>query len=407
MDFSWVFAVIPYVFLGCDGFLLDDRNKPSTTSASFLTEQHYNALFNLIVNERQSRAKLQQQLLHLEQELLATQKGVTDIYHTSADNNATLQLEAKNWNTIRTENNDLKNRYKLLEYEFNALARDHSNLENYTKVLEQEVASLQQLKGVTDLQTVLNVRNETKILREELKITNNSLNSLRNDAEARKQDFVALLNKADSTENKLGFSVKTLNDKLKNQQNQTKLEMKLMQDKIQKLGTYQNQTFKHIHENLTAVEGVQKLSVGKLDLQIHSMSNRAALTVCARSKTYSSGTTIIFPYVQTSYGVSSSIRSALGNSGKFKCEKAGLYLISAYLMTGTASYVELSVIKNGYMISALSFPEITAGAKYRTSTFLTMQSLNINDALEIQTSHNVNIYNDRYSCLSILQLSNS
>ncbi|VDI01448.1 Hypothetical predicted protein [Mytilus galloprovincialis] len=261
MGLSWVFTVILYLFIGCDGFLLDDRNKPSTTSVSFLTDQHYNALFNLIVTERQSRSKLEQQLVRLEQELLATQQGVTDIYHTSANNNATLALEAKNWNTIRTENNDLKNRYNLLEYKFNSLSRNHSNLENYTKALEQEVTSLQQLKGVTDLQTVLSVRNETNILRKELKITNSSLNSVKNEAEARKQDFVALLNKADSIEHKLVFSVETLDNK----QNQTKLEMKLMQDEMQRLGTFQNQTLIRLQENLIAIEKIQNVSVGKLE----------------------------------------------------------------------------------------------------------------------------------------------
>lgn len=56
-------------------------------------------------------------------------------------------------------------------------------------VLEKEFAPLQQLKGITDLQTVMNVCNETNILREELGISYNSLNSVKKEAEAIKQDF--------------------------------------------------------------------------------------------------------------------------------------------------------------------------------------------------------------------------
>lgn len=406
MGFSWVFAVIFYFFLGCEGFLLDDKTKPATTSSALLTDENYNALFNLIVHERQSRAKLEQQLARLERELTATQQGVTDIYHTSTDNNATLETQAKNWNILRTECKDLKTENNLLKMKVDSLDRKHSHLENYTNVLKQELTSLQQLKGITHLQTVLNVRNETTILRKELKITNNSLNSLRNDAEARKQDFVALLNKADSTEQKLEFSIMAFDDKLEYQENQTKLVMKLMQDEMQKFGTYQNQTFKHIEENLTAVEGIQNVSVGKLELEIHNMSNRAALTVCAKYKSYSSGDYIIFPYVKTRYGVSNSTVSALGNSGKFKCEKAGLYLLSASLTTNTKTYVQIQMHRNnGEQLVLIAFPEIT-GYSYRTNTFSFLQHLNMHDILYMQADTTATIYGNQWSCISFLQLTN-
>lgn len=281
MGLSRVFAVILYLFLGCDGFLFDDRNKLSTTSVSFLTDQHYNALFNLIVAERQSRSKLEQHLVRLEQELIATQKGVTDIYHTSSNNNASLEREERNWNTLYAKYNDLETDHNLLRLKFDKLDIKHSNLENYTKVLEQEVASIQQLKGISDLQTVLNVRNETKILQKELKITNNSLNSVRNEAEARKQDFVALLHKADSIEHKLEFSVKALDNYINNvsetlhyKQNQTEFAVKQMQYEVKTYRFNQSFTFKHFEENLTSVEKIQNLSVEKLDLEIHNMSNR-------------------------------------------------------------------------------------------------------------------------------------
>lgn len=72
------------------------------------------------------------------------------------------------------------------------------------------MASLRHLKGITDSQMVLNVRNEINILLEELKNTNNALNSLTNKAEVRKQEFVAHLNTANSTENKFKYSVSAL-----------------------------------------------------------------------------------------------------------------------------------------------------------------------------------------------------
>ncbi|CAG2187703.1 unnamed protein product [Mytilus edulis] len=319
MGFSLVFVIIiPYVFLVCDGFLLDDRNKPATTSRSLLTDENYNALFNLIVHERQSRAKLEQQLARIERELTATQQGVTDIYHTSTDNNNTLENQAKIWNEIRSECNHLNTENDLLKLKVDSIEKKHTVLENYTKVLEHEVASLQQLKGVTDLQTVLTVRNETNILREELRD-----NSLSNDIKNVSETHL-----------------------------QTEFEIKRMQSDMQ---IHQNVTFKHLQDNL--------------ELERKNMSNRAAFTVCASEQSYFPGGTILFPYVQTRFGVRNSSLSALGSSGKYTCDEAGLYLISGFIMTKTTGYVFLYLKKNGYIIGRIYFSVTTNGNSYQTSTF--------------------------------------
>ncbi|XP_071139135.1 uncharacterized protein [Mytilus edulis] len=343
MGISWIFVVIN-VFLACDGFLLDDRTSPATTSGPLLSDQHYNFLINLITNERQTRAKLEQHVVRLEQELLATQQGVTDIYHTSSINNVTLEQQTKNWNALYAKYMNLENENSLMKSNLNALRTDHTNLENYTKMLEREVTSLRHLKGVTDLQTVLDVRNETNILRKELKITNDSLNSVRNEAEARKQDFVALLNKAESTEH-------------------------------------------------------------KLNMEIHNMSNRAAFTVCATENTYSDESIIMFPTVQTRNEVRNLTLTDMANSGKFRCEKAGLYVISGFFMTDSKVYARLDLYKNDESI-AKTYLSVTAGYSFQTSTILILQYLNINDTIYVKSGRTMKVYGDTYSCISFLQLTN-
>lgn len=114
------------------------------------------------MTEQQSRFKLEQHVERLEQELLATKQGVTDLYHTNTNNNATLELEANKWNSVSEKYSNLESDHNFLKLKFHELDMKHSNLENYTKVLEHKVASLQQLKGVTELQTLLSVHNATK-----------------------------------------------------------------------------------------------------------------------------------------------------------------------------------------------------------------------------------------------------
>ena len=56
----------------------------------------------------------------------------------------------------------------------------------------------------------LNFRNETSHLAKALQITNNKVNAIINDANARKQDFIALFQKVQSTEQRLENSTKSL-----------------------------------------------------------------------------------------------------------------------------------------------------------------------------------------------------
>lgn len=109
------------------------------------------------------------------------------------------------------------------------------------------MASFQQLKGVKDLQTVLHVRNETNLLWGKLKITKNLLNAVNNDADAKKQSFIAHLCKDNSIEHKLEFSVKALDndinsvsETLQYKQNPTEREVKQMQYEIQTLTKVQH-----------------------------------------------------------------------------------------------------------------------------------------------------------------------
>lgn len=106
-----------------------------------------------------------------------------------------------------------------------------------------------------------------------------------------------------------------------------------------------------IHVNSFAIESVNnntKAEIGYyyiwcksdalVELHLHNYDRLffvVAFTVCATQKTYSRGSSILFPDVKTKYGVSNSTLSTFGSSGLFRCEKAGLYLISGFLMTDT------------------------------------------------------------------------
>lgn len=134
----------------------------------------------------------------------------------------------------------------------------------------------------------------------------------------------------------------------------------------------------------------------------------AALTSCVHTdgEVYTGGKIIPFSNVKTRFGISDSIVTALSSSGKFKCEKPGLYLISAFIMSGSTGYTRFNFYRNNDIVSAV-FPSVDSG-NYQTSTFLILQYLDINDSLYIKPEQNVKIWgNNLYSCISFLQLTNS
>lgn len=130
----------------------------------------------------------------------------------------------------------------------------------------------------------------------------------------------------------------------------------------------------------------------------------AAFTVCTKGQLFTSRSIITFPNIQTRYGVSDSALSDFGKSGKFRCEKAGLYLISGYIMIETTGTVRLDFYNNDKRIVLLYFTS-NAQRTFQTGSILTLQYLNIHDTLYIKAGNDALIAGgEPYSCISLMQL---
>lgn len=138
---------------------------------------------------------------------------------------------------------------------------------------------------------------------------------------------------------------------------------------------------------------------------VEFVSFSAAFTSCSLDKTYPANSKILFPRVKTKSGVSDSTLSALGSSGIFKCEKAGLYLISAFLMTNTKEYFRVDLYLNGASSTAF-FSSVAGGNSYQTSTISYLKYLELKDTLYIRTEPSAHIWGGDMSCFSFLQLTN-
>jgi hypothetical protein len=95
----------------------------------------------------------------------------------------------------------LTNSSEIMKQAYDKLLLEHSNLKREDNVvtqrnnqLQSEVDSLKQLKTIVPLQSLANVNNFTVHLEKEIQNTNNMVNKVISDGNARKQDFIALMN---------------------------------------------------------------------------------------------------------------------------------------------------------------------------------------------------------------------
>jgi hypothetical protein len=132
-------------------------------------------------------------------------------------------LEKTNYNAdLQEALRGLKNSSELMKQAYDALLLEHNNLKREVNVVTQrnnqlqiEVDSLKQLKSIVPLQSLANVNNVTVHLEKEIQNTNNIVNKVMSDGNARKQDFIALMNVTNVLKTRLSDTQLFLDKKLK------------------------------------------------------------------------------------------------------------------------------------------------------------------------------------------------
>lgn len=111
-----------------------------------------------------------------------------------------------------------------------------------------------------------------------------------------------------------------------------------------------------------------------------------------------SGSILKFHDVSTSYNIHN--LQDFQNTGKFKCEEEGLYLVSAWIWAYPASY--FAILKNDNVIGRAHSYDSTS---HNSATFVGVVDLNVNDSVWVQIDAATNIYHPtRTSCLTIIKI---
>jgi predicted RNase H-like nuclease (RuvC/YqgF family) len=141
----------------------------------------------LLTEERRSRSRLEaivaQELLALRQDIAKCQRGNGNGGNSQFNNQGSLANDTK---VLKEEISKLKRDHELLKTEVAGLMQNNTVLTDKVMELKRNLTTIQ------NMQSELTLRNETSHLEKELQITNNKLNAVTNEVDARKQDCIAL-----------------------------------------------------------------------------------------------------------------------------------------------------------------------------------------------------------------------
>ena len=175
---------------------ITDNKRNAVINDANARKQDFIALLQRFTGLNQNHTTLKNNFMQLERNLTM---------ENTKCRNETSQLEK----ALQITNNKL-NAANSRNQSIIVLSEKVAGLIQNSTVLKDNVKQSEQNFTMNNTKCCLNFRNETSHVSKALQITNNKLNAVTNDAIARKQDFIALFQKVQSTEQRVENSTRSL-----------------------------------------------------------------------------------------------------------------------------------------------------------------------------------------------------
>ncbi|XP_071124103.1 interaptin-like [Mytilus edulis] len=388
------FILVPFIH----GFLLDNQqsgNGQTIANGQFLTASEFyeeiklrdqaterlrqdTSLWQHQINKNLAllSSQLQQKFHTLEQTLSADQM-LNETKHDLELLEKRYHLLEENYKKLQQENNVLQKNYVLVvndlltvknktqRVEESGIAQERVNnatflhlrvqdeelntIKNKSLQVEKDMYALKQLSNIKPLQEIGSLQQTVNIL-------STKTNSLSMNEQARRQDFLALFNITVDTKRSLA-NLDTLVSRRINEleQNQTEANTDMKQHfetLFQRIQISQNNTVMEFENAIQEAERSANDTYSMMKRQIDANAEEVAMTSFVSSDlNLQTGSVVQFSQVFFSVGISD--LTLYRNSGKFKCEKHGLYTISVTITmydNGGEFYIYVNGKKNYYVV---------------------------------------------------------
>ncbi|XP_063418293.1 uncharacterized protein LOC134701081 [Mytilus trossulus] len=340
------------IFQCVSGFLID-----STTPkyAGVITDKHYIAVVDLLMEERQARHLLEHVVTSLQQKVQSLEQK--DISKHAQEISA-LQLQV---NGLVATCSLSQNNFGVLEGKIKDLEINYTLLKDENQKLSQDVATLKQTQSVVSIEN----------LKQQVQATSNKVNQLEYNNMVRNQDIIAISNI--TRQNQL--DVKTIGHKLTQQI--TSVE-RVFREKSRNDTVVYREFSKALDLKIANLAANQSIQVATLAQQNYPV----ALTAWNAGGDVTIGSEIKFNEVKTSTGISN--LSAINSTGTFKVEVDGVYIIAVTVNSGTKDS-GFEIHKNNITLSQV-YIQGKVGDNDQSGTSVVSTELRMGDSISVLAS---------------------
>ncbi|CAC5371254.1 unnamed protein product [Mytilus coruscus] len=347
--------IIFLILHGVRGFLID-----STTSKypDVITDTHYIAVIDLLMEERHARHLLEQVVTSLQQKVQSLEQR--DISKHAQDISA-LQLKVNN---VVATCSLSQNNFGVLESKFKDMEMNYTLLKDENQKLSQEVATLRQTQSVGSIEN----------LKQQVQKTANKVNQLEYNNMVRNQDIIAISNITRQNE----LEVRTISQKLTQQI--TSIEQELL-EKTRNDTAIRQESAEALDLKIANLEANQTF-LGTQVATIMQKTYPVALTAWNAGGDVTIGSEIKFNEVKTSTGISN--LSAINSMGTFAVEVDGVYIIAVTVNSGTKDS-GFEIHKNNITLSQV-YIQGQVGDNDQSGTGVVSTELQAGDLISVHAS---------------------
>ncbi|XP_063448446.1 uncharacterized protein LOC134727979 [Mytilus trossulus] len=382
-----------FVFLTANGFLLD---KSQITIGQTGTSNHYITATEFLDETKAIHLEGQQLRRYVDKSLFVLTSELEQKFNileqilikceNQSVSNASYESLKHKYIGLERKYNQLQTENKVLKTEQNLMTNELWLLRNKTGEVSNDVKILKHLGNIKPLQ-------EIQTLQLAVKTVSDQAHSLSVNERARSQDFLALYNMTIDSKRSLIELNSNISNRFKTLE--TKTDKQLL-----RLELHHNSTTTGIINDMEAMEQHENFTLSVMQSQMKKISERVAMTAYLSSTGTITSTVMKFDNVMFSVGITN--LSSYKNTGKFTCEREGLYLISASVMSYTSG-AQYYISLNGNIISYTRIGD-HIGNNYFTGAVTITRELNPNDQVWLYASGTIYLVGDLYSKLTIIKI---